>query len=106
MVIPHAHSEHHAVLEGSTHTLESALGSKLVGVAEGGLLLSTEVVGDGVGGGDTSNVGLGVLDDFAVLDVDATDLREVTGGGAVGGDELGHDGDLGLGVDGLAGAEE
>ena len=43
---------------------------------------------------------------MAVLDVEAADLREGAGGGARVGDELGDDGELGVGVDGLARAVE
>lgn len=106
VVVPDAHDEGHTAIERSSHTGETALALEAVGVAEDGLLLGAEVGADGVGLGDAGNVGLGVLDNNAVLDVQAADLGERTGGGVVGGDELGDDGDLGVGVDGLAGSVE
>lgn len=106
MVIPDAESEHHSSVEGITHSLQATLGSKVVPVAEGGLLLGAEVVADGVGGGDSGDVGRRVLDDLAVLDIETADLSERAIGGSVSGDELGDDGELGAGIDGHPLAEE
>lgn len=106
MVVPDAECEHHAVVEGVTHGLKTTLSSEVVGVAELGLLLFAVILGDGVDGGDARDVNVGVLDDFAILDIDAADLRESAVGGTVCGDKLGYDGDLRLGVDSAGGAEE
>ncbi|CAG8779468.1 10370_t:CDS:1, partial [Acaulospora colombiana] len=94
----------HTLGHGLVHGGETTLVGEIVGVAERGLLGGAECGGDGVVGGHTSNVGLGVGDDFAVLDVEAADLVEGTAGGAVARQELGDDGELGVGVDGQAGA--
>ena len=106
MIIPERHNEDHSLLEGVTHDLKTTELLEAVGVVEDGLLSVTEVVGDRVVARDTGNGGDGVLDDLAVLNVDAADLSEVTGLGAVGSEELGNDGDGLGGVDGETGAEE
>jgi hypothetical protein len=46
-------------------------------------LLLAELVGDLVGLCDAGDVGVGLLDDFAVLDVDAADGAESAGGSVV-----------------------
>ena len=61
----------------------------------------TEVVGDTICSSNTWLVGVRILIDFAILDIEAADFPEVAVGGAVGGNELGYNGDLGLGIDGL-----
>lgn len=61
------------------------------GVSENGLLSAAEAIGNRVAS-DTVDVGSGLREHLAVLDVQAADLGEVTAVGAVGGDELGHDG--------------
>lgn len=76
----------------------------MVVVARGGFVLVAELVGYLVGGGDARDVGVGLLDDSAVLHVDAADGGEGACGEAVVGDELGDDGHFGSGVDGRAGA--
>lgn len=88
VVVPQAHDEDHASLERSGHGGESTLGLEHVVVTEGSLLGRAEGVGDRVDSGDTGNVGVGVLVDLAVLDVDAANFGECAGGGTVGGDEL------------------
>ena len=77
-----------------------------VGVTERGLLLGAVFIGDGVDGVDAWDVDYAVLDDLAVLDVDAANFREVAVGGSVGRDELSDNGELPAGVDGLAFTEE
>ena len=84
---------------------ETAELSEGVGVAESGLLGRAPRVGDRVAG-RASDGRLGVGDDLAVLDVEAADLGEGAGVGAVGGDELSNDGDLLRGVDGHVRAVE
>jgi hypothetical protein len=106
VVIPDREDENHTLRKGLVHGSEATLGSKVVVVTEGGLLVGAELLGNGIVGGETSNVGLGVLDDLAVLDVETADLLESTISGAVGGDELGHDGELGASINGLARAIE
>lgn len=107
MVVPYTHDEDHAGFESVTHGSETALGLEGVGVAEDGFLGGAEVVGNRVDAGvNAGDVDLGVLNDLAVLDVEAADLGESAGGGVVGGKELGDDGELGLGVNGHAGTEE
>jgi hypothetical protein len=99
VVVPDGEDENHTLGHGLVHGGEATLGSEIVGVAERGLLSSAEGCGDGVVGSHTGNVGLGVGDDDTVLDVEAADLVERTAGGTVAGEELGDDGELGVGVD-------
>lgn len=106
VVVPQAHDENHTLVHGLAHGSEATLAAEAISVAEGGLLSGAETWGDGVASGDAWNVGGGLLDDLAVLDVEAADLAKVTGGSAVGGVELGDDGELALGVDVATGAVE
>lgn len=107
VVVPDGHDEDHTLLKVLALLGHAAAGGEGVGVAENGLLGLAGGVGEGVGlGGHAGDVDDRVLDDLAVLDVDALDLLEGAGVGAVGGDELGDDGHLLLSVDDLAGAEE
>ena len=70
-------------------------------------MLGAEVIGDGVEGSvHPGNVDVRVLVRDAVLDVEALDFNERTGGGVVVSDELGDDGHGLGGVEGHAGAEE
>jgi hypothetical protein len=100
VVIPDGERENHAAAEGIAELLEPAVLVEVVGVAEYGLLLGAEVLGDGVDGVDAGDVHSRVLDGLAVLDVDAADLRERTGGGVVVRQELGHDGERLAGING------
>jgi hypothetical protein len=100
VVVPERHDENHAILECFSHRLHATGASEVVVVAEDALLVLAELVGDGVTA-DTSNIGLGLLEDLAALDVYTADLSKVAGVGAVGGDELGHNGERLLGVDRL-----
>lgn len=106
VVVPEGEGENHASGERVAHVSESTQRGEGVGVAEDGLLVHAESVGDLVGLGDSGDVGLRVLVDDTIHDVLAADLRESTGGGAIRGDELSDDGNLGVSVDGLAGAIE
>jgi hypothetical protein len=100
VVVPERHDEDHALLQCLAHGLHATGASEVVVVAEDALLVLAELVGNGVTG-DTSDIGLGLLEDLAALDVYTADLSKVAGVGAVGGDELGHNGDRLLGVDRL-----
>lgn len=106
MVVPERENENHAALEGAAHGGEATLALEAVRVAERSLLGIAVSVRDRVVRGESGDVGLRVLDDDAILDVDAADLDEVSRRRVVGGDELGDDGDLLVGVDGEARAEE
>lgn len=94
VVVPERHDEDVAAGERCAHGVEAAELGEGVVVAEGGLLLAAEGVGDGVAGCGR-DLGLGVLVNLAVLHVEALDLAE-RGAGA---DELGHDGHFRLGVE-------
>ena len=86
---------------------ETTLGEEAGVVAKGGFLIDTVLFCNGVvlglHGGD---LGHGVGDDFAVLDVEATDLVELASGGVVGCQELSDDSEFAGRVDGLTGAVE
>lgn len=101
MVVPEGHDEDVAVGERCTHAGVSAELAEVRAVAEDRLLFSAELVGDGVAV-DALVLGVGVGEDGAVLDVEALDVGKV----AAGADELGDDGHLLGGVQGLAGAVE
>jgi len=62
--------------EMPTHRLHATTVSKRGVITEGSLLLSTEVVGDGVRGGNTRNVGHGVCVSFAVLNIESANFSE------------------------------
>lgn len=106
VVVPDGHDENHSALESVTHGSKTTAVIEGVGVTESGLLGGAEVFGNRVNRGDTIDSSDRVLDDFAVLDVEAADLNKVASGGVVGGDELGNDGERRVGVDGEAGAVE
>jgi hypothetical protein len=106
VVVPDGHGEDHRGVEGGAEAGHAAEGLEVVGVGEGSLLLVAEGIGDLVGGVNAIDLGLGVGDGLAALDVDALDGGEGAGLGAVGGDELGDDGDDLGGVDGPADTEE
>lgn len=101
-VVPDGEDEHH-LLELLAHLGQAALGAKVVGVVKGRLLGGAKVLGDAVAG-DARDLGLAVGDSLAALDVEALDLGQGAGGGAVVGDELGDDGEGLGGVEGQAGA--
>lgn len=52
VVVPNAHNQNHAVVEGPAHSLEAALGSEVVSITEGGFSIDAELVGDRIVGGD------------------------------------------------------
>ena len=107
VVVPDGENENHA----GSHTLGDGGKTSLVGerwgVVEDGDLVSAVVGGDGVvRGGESGDVDVGVLNDDAVLNVDAADLAEGAGSSSVVGEELGDDGELLGGVDGHASTVE
>jgi len=103
MVVPDREGEDHAVLVNTSgHTIDSTLVLEAIAVAKGALLRGAEFFCDRIIRIHPGNVDFGVLDDLAVLDVDATDLLEFAVGSAIRGDELGDDGKFLLGVDGHA----
>ena len=106
MVIPERERQDHTSGQRLADLLEATLLVEVVGVAEDALLLGAEVLRDRVDGVNTGNVDVGVLDDLAVLNVDATDLGESTGRGVVAGDELSHNCERLAGVDCQAAAQE
>lgn len=101
-VVPDGQDKHH-VLELLAHLGQAALGGKVVGVVESRLLGRAKVLGDAVAR-HAGDLGLAVGDGLAALDVEALDLGQGTGGGAVVGDELGDNGKRLGGVEGQAGA--
>lgn len=83
MVIPDGEDESHTSIEVLTEGSKTTLLGKFVGVTGNLLLLLAELVGDLVGLCDSGDVGVGLLDDLAVLDVDAADGCEGTSGSIV-----------------------
>jgi hypothetical protein len=106
VIVPDGHDQNHTLGHRLVHGYVAVLGLEVVGITKDSLLLVAELSSDGGEGVNASNVGWGVLVDDAVLDVEAADLGEGTSVGTVSGDELGHDGELGVGVDGLASSVE
>lgn len=93
MVVPERHDQDVAASKRGSHLLEATESLEGGGVSEGGLLLLTEGIGDGVAS-DAGNSRVGVLEHLSVLDVEALDVGE-RGAGA---DELGDNGHLLVGV--------
>jgi hypothetical protein len=83
VVVPDTENESHTGIEILAKAGKTALLGERVGVTSGGLLLLAELVGDLVGLCDAGDVGVGLLDDFAVLNVDAADGAQSTGCGVV-----------------------
>lgn len=106
MVVPDGHDKDMAISEGRAHTGKTTLGGEIVLVTESSLLISAEVVRNAVVSIKSINGSSRVGDDLAVLDIDTTDLRESSGGGVVGGDELGDNGEDRSSVDGRTRAVE
>lgn len=94
-VVPQAHDENHALGSSGAHLGKAALVVEGALVAEDGLLEVAVVLGDGVAG-DALDERLRVLNDDAVLDVEALDLGKTT----IALDELGDDSDDLGGVNG------
>ena len=105
VVDPDREREHHPVAHHVVYFCHAAVGLERVVAAEerrlGGAICVAERAACQAG-----ECGFRVLVHEAVLDPEAADLDEVAGGLAVRGDELGDDGELPAGVDGLAGSVE
>jgi hypothetical protein len=93
VVIPDGQDEDLAAVHGLTHSREAALGAEGVGIAESGLLGCAPGVAGVVLGGNASDVGDGVGDGVAVLDVETLNGGESAGGSPVHCDELCDDSD-------------
>jgi hypothetical protein len=102
VIVPDRQDQNHTLGHSLVHGGISTLGQPVVAVTKGGLLSSTEFGGDGIESVHAGDVGLGVLDDLAVLDVETANLLEGAVSGSVAGNELGDDGEFGLGVYGHA----
>jgi hypothetical protein len=100
VIVPDRQDQNHTLGHSLVHGGISTLGQPVVAVTKGSLLSSTEFGGDGIESVHAGDVGLGVLDDLAVLDVETANLFEGAVSGSVAGDELGDDGEFGLGVHG------
>ena len=98
VIIPDTHDEYHTIGKGFAHVRETTVRSEGIGIAEGRLLLGTEVSSDGVHGVHSRDIDLRVLDDLAILDVETTDLAESTARRVGAGQELSDDGELGAGI--------
>lgn len=98
MVVPDGHDEDHGLGKGLAHLLQATLLVEVIDITESRLLSIAERLGDGVAS-DASNLGLRVLNDLAVLDIEALDLTEIASRVL---EELGDDGELLGGIDGLA----
>ena len=101
MVVPEGHDEDVAASKRGTHLVETTESLERRCVTEGGLLLVTVLLSDGVAA-DALNGRVGVLEDGSSLDVETLDLGEA-GAGA---DELSDNSHLLGGVEGHAWAVE
>ena len=106
MVVPKTKRQYHPFPQSSFHSRHPTLGLEAIGVPDRSLQACAELLRDGVVCGHTRDVDFRVLDDLAVLDVNTTDLSELSVGRVIGGEELGDDGHLLGGVDCEPGAEE
>mmetsp|Transcript_94983 Transcript_94983/g.255504 ORF Transcript_94983/g.255504 Transcript_94983/m.255504 type:complete len:208 (+) Transcript_94983:179-802(+) len=73
-VIPERQDEHHATVQRLAHALQGTLRSEMVEVTKLRLLFAAELVRDGVASVRAQDSRLRVLDDLAVLHVEAFDL--------------------------------
>jgi len=102
VVVPERHDEDHTVGKVLAHLRHTSEGLEFVHVLGGSFLLLAECVADGVGGGYTSHICVGILNDNSVLNIDSLDLAESTGAGSVVGNKLCNNGEEFGGVDGLS----
>lgn len=102
VIIPQRHNKDHTLRHTLAHGVHAAeLVEGVDFLVEDLLLGVAPLLGDGVAG-HAGDGGLGVLDDFAALDVEALELRELVARAQ----KLGHDGHLLGGIDRLALAVE
>lgn len=107
MVVPDGEYEHHTRRHALRDTSHAAVLAEAIRVAKRLLRVVAVRLRDGVvRRGHSGDVDLAVLDDLAVLHVDAADLLERARRGAGVGEELGDDSHLLSGVDGLSRAVE
>jgi hypothetical protein len=99
-VVPERHNKNHGSLERIAHTVPSTLLGKIIDVAKDLLLGGAEVRGERASG-VSSDLGLRVGNDLAVLDVETSNLRETAVAALV---ELGDNSNLLGGVDVEAGS--
>jgi hypothetical protein len=83
IVVPDTEDESHTSIEIFAEACKTALLGEGIRVACDGLLLLAEAVGDLVGLGDARNAGVSLLNDLAVLNVEAADGAESTSGSIV-----------------------
>lgn len=83
VVIPDGEDKSHTGIKILTEASKTTLLGELVGVTGHLLLFLAELVGDLVGLCDSGDVGVGLLDDLAVLNVDTADGGQGTSSGVV-----------------------
>lgn len=88
-IIPKRKSCDVTAIKRFAHALVATLLLEIVDVPEERLLVLTHLVGDGIRVPWQNRDGR-TLEDFPILDVEASDFRQVTLVGAVRGEELGH----------------
>lgn len=98
MVIPDRHDKHHSSVHDLADSSKTSRRTEFVRVASQRFGLLAERIGDLIGAGHAWDVGVGLLNDLTILNVQATDGSQSPGGGVVVGDELCHDSYLGLAV--------
>eukprot|EP00411_Alexandrium_monilatum_P052056 CAMPEP_0175424174 /NCGR_PEP_ID=MMETSP0095-20121207/48643_1 /TAXON_ID=311494 /ORGANISM="Alexandrium monilatum, Strain CCMP3105" /LENGTH=495 /DNA_ID=CAMNT_0016723457 /DNA_START=9 /DNA_END=1493 /DNA_ORIENTATION=- len=86
-IVPQREGQHHAALQGCSHLRHAAVVREVVGVLELGLLLPAEGISDCVAT-DARDRGVRVLDDTAVLDIEALNPGQLARVGAICGVEL------------------
>lgn len=82
------HNQDHSSFEAASHGGKTSLALEGVGVTEKSLLVSAEVLSNRVVLGESIDGSNRVVDDCAVLDIEATDLDEFTTVSVVAGNEL------------------
>ena len=99
MIIPNTHNEDHSVSHSLAHGGQTSLGGEVVGITESSFLVRAELICDRVVGCHSGDVDLGVLEDLTILNVQATDFTEGSGGAVVVGQELSDNCEFFGGVD-------
>lgn len=106
VVVPDGEYKHHTRRHALRDARHTAVCAEAVAVAERLLRVVAEGLGDGVVRSHAGDVDLAVLDDLAVLHVDAANFLESARSSAAVGDELSDDSHLLGGIDRLARAVE